>query len=455
MAQPWLAEAQLARSLIMTLGATLDDVVSGRSGLEVHQVLIDAFDAPHDDSRIDGVEVGRDEFMQLWTGVQQGLRLPESAWQKIVLPAVITFSGPRVQKIHLELATAQWLAARAAVDAVPGYAEIAATLGPAARPAQDDGAGEPWAGGGITVRPSADTTLQTAEIPRASGVRSRAWAVAAVVVVAAASVFALSSRTPETPSGAAAGTPTASGSTAAVVVAGSSMQPSALPTVLASAMRPPSAITDQPPPVSVSAGPASRPPSAPRDLAAMAATHDSVMLSWSVPADVGTGGVAYYRIVQDGADAGWTRSPGATVTGLAAGTRYIFVIVAYNAAGQQSPPSSAVTVVTAGPAASVPPSVAPPSSPGAPPSPPPSPSPPVVLPGSDVTALGGTVRVTCSNRQPAVVRVTPAAGYTVRDVPQPKDQVRILLVSPDNDSEITARCDKNDVVAATVKEHSH
>ncbi len=446
MAQRWLAKAHNARTLIMTLGSTLHEVVNGRGGLEVHQALMDAFDTPHDDSRVDGVEVGRDEFAQLWTGIQQGSELPEAAWHKIVLPTVVTFSGPRTQKIHLELVTAQWLAARAAADAVPGYADIAGTL-VAVHPALgDERAAESPPTAEIAVRPSVDTIVPVAEDPLVPSTKRRAWVVAAAIVVAAAVVFALTYRASDTPS-AMAGTPTPS---TAVVVEGSAMQPSALPTVVPSAAQPPPATTDQPPPVSVSAGPASRPPSAPRDLTVLAATRDSVMLSWSAPADGRTGGVAYYRIVQDGADAGWTRSSGATVTGLTPGTRYIFVIVAYNAAGQQSAASSAVTVITASSLAS-----APPASPSAPLSPQPSPSPPVVLPGSDVPALGGTIRVTCSNRQPSVVRVTPAAGYTVRDVPQPKDQVRVLLVSPDNDSEITAKCDKKNAVAATVKEHSH
>ncbi|GAA2400069.1 hypothetical protein Cme02nite_65440 [Catellatospora methionotrophica] len=451
MAQPWPAEAQNARTLIMTLGVTLDDVVNGRSSLEVHHALMDAFDAPHDDSRIDGVEVGRDEFTQVWTGIQQGFALPGTAWQRIVLPTVITFSTPNTQKIHLELATAQWLAARAATDAVPGYAEIAGTRGPSAPPAPgDDAITSPQATPDYTVKLDADPVPPVKPRQGVPSTRRRAWALASVISVAAVAVLALVYRTSQGPS--AAGPPAPSSSTEAAVVVGSSTQPSALPTVLPSATQPPPAITDQPPPQPVTVGPASSPPSAPQDLTAMAATQNSVTLTWSPPADPGTAGVAYYRIMQDGADAGWTRSPAATIMNLTAGTRYIFVVVAHNAAGRQSPPSRAVTVITAGPPVSVPPTDDPPSPPG---TSPPSPSPPVVLPGTDVTALGGTVRITCVNRKPTVVRIAPLPDYTVRDVPQPKDQVRVVLASPGNDSEITARCDKKNAVAATVKERSH
>jgi chitodextrinase len=74
-------------------------------------------------------------------------------------------------------------------------------------------------------------------------------------------------------------------------------------------------------------------------------------LRWQPPVDPGTGALAYYRILRDGADIGWTAQSAVTVNGLASATSYVFTVVAYNGAGLASPPSSPLTVTTASPPA--------------------------------------------------------------------------------------------------------
>jgi hypothetical protein len=97
-------------------------------------------------------------------------------------------------------------------------------------------------------------------------------------------------------------------------------------------------------------GPAS-PPTAPQSLTAQDLSMHTAALHWLPPLDPGTGGVAYYRILRDAADIGWTAQSAVTVTGLAPATSYVFTVVAYNGAGLASPPSPPVTVTTMSPPA--------------------------------------------------------------------------------------------------------
>ncbi|MCS7477461.1 lytic polysaccharide monooxygenase [Umezawaea endophytica] len=78
------------------------------------------------------------------------------------------------------------------------------------------------------------------------------------------------------------------------------------------------------------------------------ATSNSVALSWGASTDnVGVSGYQVYR--EAGATDVLVASPSstsATVTGLSGGTAYAFYVVAKDAAGNTSPPSSAVSVTT-------------------------------------------------------------------------------------------------------------
>lgn len=77
---------------------------------------------------------------------------------------------------------------------------------------------------------------------------------------------------------------------------------------------------------------------------------------------------------------------------------------------------------------------------------------PAALPGQPVSAYGGTVRVRCDGRKAEILRLDPTPGYTVKDYePGPADQVKAVLESPVNKSEIVVKCDKG-APAASVKE---
>jgi eukaryotic-like serine/threonine-protein kinase len=85
-------------------------------------------------------------------------------------------------------------------------------------------------------------------------------------------------------------------------------------------------------------------------------------------------------------------------------------------------------------------------------SPPPASSSPPALPGWPVSAYGGIARVGCNDRKAEILSLDLAAGYTVKDYqPGPADQVKAVLVSAANKSEITVKCDKG-APAASIKE---
>lgn len=394
MTQPHMAEAQRVRDLIVTLGGLLGDVTSHQPAAEVHGVLLDRFDAPDHDSRIDGMEVGRREFIDVWTDLQHGFALPATAWEQVVLPTVVAFSNPQTQKAHLELATSHWLAARNAVDAVPGHrAIIAAAIASglsATQPAVPD---EPPARFIATPLRVASATAATGMTQVDSGQPRLRWARHVLVPVAGATVatvaaLLLHKTVPggeqDRPLVMATSMPSPHGSTGVMV--NPSAKPSPLPTALPSSrLKLSSAITTLPTPSPVWSGPGpATPPSSPLALTAVAANEASVSLTWSAPAHSGTGGTAYYSIQRDGKASGWTRQTSVTITNLAPGTRYTFVVIAHNAAGQPSKPSNSVTVVTATP----PPPVEPTASPSEPEPEPPSPSPEAIPPSS----LGGQSR---------------------------------------------------------------
>ncbi|WP_033283244.1 discoidin domain-containing protein [Streptomyces sp. NRRL F-525] len=90
------------------------------------------------------------------------------------------------------------------------------------------------------------------------------------------------------------------------------------------------------------------PPAAPGALTVTGHTSDSVSLSWNTATD--NVGVSGYRVLRvsgsTSTQVGTTGSTSFTVTGLGASTAYTFDVVAYDAAGNVSQPSSQVTVTT-------------------------------------------------------------------------------------------------------------
>lgn len=85
-------------------------------------------------------------------------------------------------------------------------------------------------------------------------------------------------------------------------------------------------------------------PSVPNGLNAMAVSSTQINLSWIAASD--NVAVSGYRIYRGGAQVGTTSNSSYSVTGLTAGTSYSFTVAAYDAAGNVSAQSSAVTATT-------------------------------------------------------------------------------------------------------------
>ena len=86
------------------------------------------------------------------------------------------------------------------------------------------------------------------------------------------------------------------------------------------------------------------PPSVPGNLAVTGVTSSSASLSWSPSSD--NVGVAGYRVYRNGTQVGTTAGTSFTDTGLSASTQYSYRVAAYDAAGNVSAQSSAVTATT-------------------------------------------------------------------------------------------------------------
>ena len=73
-------------------------------------------------------------------------------------------------------------------------------------------------------------------------------------------------------------------------------------------------------------------------------------------------------------------------------------------------------------------------------------------PGTPVSAYGGVARVRCDDKQASIVFLDVAAGYTVDEYrPGPGKEVKAVLISAANKSEIKAKCEGG-AVAADIKE---
>lgn len=87
-------------------------------------------------------------------------------------------------------------------------------------------------------------------------------------------------------------------------------------------------------------------PSAPTGLAASGTTSSATTLAWAASTD--NVGVTGYEVLRNGAVVGSTSARTYSATGLAASTAYTFTVRAYDAAGNRSGASNAVTVTTSG-----------------------------------------------------------------------------------------------------------
>jgi serine/threonine protein kinase len=77
---------------------------------------------------------------------------------------------------------------------------------------------------------------------------------------------------------------------------------------------------------------------------------------------------------------------------------------------------------------------------------------PTALPGRPVNAYGGVARVRCDGKTAQILSLDLTAGYTVKEYqPGPDDQVKAVLVSAANKSEINVKCEDG-APAASIKE---
>jgi chitodextrinase len=76
-------------------------------------------------------------------------------------------------------------------------------------------------------------------------------------------------------------------------------------------------------------------------------TSSSVSLSWTASSD--DVGVVVYQVYRDGVVAATATSTRATIAGLSMGTTYSFAVTAIDAAGNVSPLSSPLSVMTMAP----------------------------------------------------------------------------------------------------------
>ncbi|NUP46735.1 MAG: PHB depolymerase family esterase [Catenulispora sp.] len=86
------------------------------------------------------------------------------------------------------------------------------------------------------------------------------------------------------------------------------------------------------------------PPSVPSGLAVTGVTSSSAALSWSASTD--NVGVAGYRVYRNGTQVATTAGTSYTDSGLSASTQYTYKVAAYDAAGNVSAQSAAVTATT-------------------------------------------------------------------------------------------------------------
>ena len=136
--------------------------------------------------------------------------------------------------------------------------------------------------------------------------------------------------------------------------------------------------------VTTSPPPDTTPPSVPAGLSASAITSTGATISWSASTD--NVGVTGYKVFRNGVQVGAPAVPTFTDTGLSTATTYSYTVSAFDAAGNNSAPSSALSVTTLDTTA---------------------PSVPTGLAASGITATGATISWSASTDNVAVT------GYKV------------------------------------------
>ena len=139
-----------------------------------------------------------------------------------------------------------------------------------------------------------------------------------------------------------------------------------------------------------SSGGDTTPPTPPSNLTATTTSPTSVQLTWSAATD--NVGIAGYRVLRDGSEIARTPSTGDADTRAEPSTTYRYAVIAYDAAGNESAASAAVTVTTPGGPAGGPSQAA---------------SPPVTsAPASPTGNVGASVATRASGYARAVRRAT-------------------------------------------------
>ncbi|GIH10975.1 hypothetical protein Rhe02_90420 [Rhizocola hellebori] len=324
------------------LGELLADLTPGLTAAEIHAVIAARLEQSDDDPRLASLVADGHDFAAKWTALAQGQPLPGPAWETVVLPAVVAFSSQQTLKAHLERATSLWMS----THPDEGEALPAVDAEGQAMAAHDVRLGIPDGHSGqhpvLTLFPTDDLTA-----PAATQRWPRSLVALALVALAVAGGFwwldhgLTSAGQPQVMSPAGVGQPqpqsTGPRTTRAPVMPSAPGAGPAEPTA-------PSTLA-APTPTWAGTGPVVA-PTAPLGLTVRGTTSTTVHLSWLPPVDPGSGGVSHYRILRDGADAGWTVNNRVAVNQLTPGASYTFGIVAYNSAGLASPSSETVNATT-------------------------------------------------------------------------------------------------------------
>jgi hypothetical protein len=330
----------LAEPAIKRLGVFLADLTQDKPPDQIHQeVLVRLRDPDQDlDHRLAGIYLHVKDFVPIWTAIRNGVSLPASSWETVVLPVVVHFSAPHNLKPHLEAATSLFLTAR-------GNREIEDDPTPA--PVYEP---EPLSLLDSVFDHDVDNAHAPDPMPQPAiaAVKARTrrrWvpqaAAVAIVALAAVAIWTRSgaekpsridfSALPERPRVAVPSTEPSASPSAEPLPSGSPIP----------ALSPPAPGAPQMP------GQTARIPGAPTDLSYSNVGQVSVTLSWRAPADATN--VAYYKIFQGGTVIGQTTATTDEAVNLAPGTTYLFFVRAYNQAGEESPPSNSLSVTTARP----------------------------------------------------------------------------------------------------------
>jgi Fibronectin type III domain len=315
------------------LAGFLRDLTGGQAADDIYAIIEERVQLSDHDERMDGLPPTAGEFTAVWDALLDGIRPRPAAWDCVVLPVVVAFSDATNVKAHLELAASFWVAATAPAALAPA---------PPVEPTDMDHAAEVEPGIGV---PAEAVRVEALPPPLPVG-RGRAVAliVALLVLAGTVAILWLQGVPVAHPSGLDSGAvpsrePAAEEPTPV---------PVSTPSAEGTAPTAPTANTGQPAPSPSWAGPGpATAPGPPAGLAVIRVTMTTIMVGWRAPSDTGSGGVAYYRIILNGQDHGWTSNTAATINGLAPATPYTIAIVAYNAAGLASPPCDPITATTA------------------------------------------------------------------------------------------------------------